>query len=356
MTHLFAGLVACMINLGLVPLIILAARRRGWFDAVNERKIHTGQIPRLGGVGITWAFGLTVLAASVFSGSVGKDALAYWPVGLAMLTVHLVGLADDFKDLAAKLKFVVHLAAAIVVAAAGYRFRSIFVPGYGELGLGLLSYPLTIVWIVGVINALNMIDGMDGLSGGISIIAAFSLGLLLLGRGYGTPALAAVALVGSLAGYLFYNYPPAKIFMGDSGSTFLGFTLAVLPLLDTSGAGGLWFWDGITVLLLPIYDVFAAMIRRARKGVGLMSPDRWHFHHKMLRLGLGTRAILAVAYAWCMGLGAVAVSALFLQPLTHWILTIAAWAALLAFFITLHYIKERALAQEERAEAERGRA
>jgi len=352
MANLYAGLVACILNIVAIPTIIFVARRRGWFDAVNERKIHTGQIPRLGGVGIFWSFAATLLLVSVFSTGSAKDALAFWPVGLAMVLVHVVGLLDDFKDLRAKLKFVVHLLAAIIVVAAGYRFRSIYIPVAGELRLGYLSYPLSVLWIVGVINALNMIDGMDGLSGGISIIGAFALGVMLLGRGLDTPAIAAVALVGALAGYLFYNFPPAKIFMGDSGSTFLGFALAVLPLLDRMGGGGFWFWDGITVLLLPIFDVFAAMIRRTRKGVSVMSPDRWHFHHKLLRLGLGTRAVLAVAYAICMGLGAVAISVLFVEPMLHFALVIASWAALLAFFIVLHYVKERSLAAVERAEAE----
>jgi len=352
MANLYAGLIACILNIIAIPIIILVASRRGWFDSVNARKIHTGQIPRLGGIGIFWSFACTLVLVAVFSRGAAKDALAYWPVGVALLLVHVVGLLDDFFDLKAKLKFAVHLAAAIIVVAAGYRFRTMFLPGFGEVGLGWWSYPLTVVWIVGVINALNMIDGMDGLSGGISIIGAFALGVILLEHGMGTPTVAAIALVGALAGYLFYNYPPAKIFMGDSGSTFLGFALAVLPLLDTSGGNGFWFYDGITVLLLPIYDVFAAMIRRTRKGVSMMSPDRWHFHHKMLRLGLGTRAVLAVAYAICMILGMVAISVLFLSPNAHFATVMVAWVALLVFFTVLHYVKERSLAEIERAECD----
>lgn len=350
MANLFAGLIACILDILAIPVILLIARKRGWFDEVNERKIHTGKIPRLGGIGIFWSFFVTLVFVALFSKGSLKDALDYWPVILAMLLVHLVGLVDDFRDLKARLKFLVHVAAAIVVVVAGYRFRTIFIPWLGAVELGWFSYPLTMVWIVGVINALNMIDGMDGLSGGISIIGAFALGLVLLETGRGTPSVAAIALVGSLAGYLFYNFPPARIFMGDSGSTFLGFALAVFPLLDRSGGGGMWFWDGITVLLLPIFDVFAAMIRRARKGVPMMSPDRWHFHHKLLRLGLGTRSVLAVAYAVCMALGAVAISVLFLEPAWHLALVLASWLGLLAFFTVLHFIKERSLGDEERAE------
>jgi len=350
MSNLYAGLIACILSILTMPLIMLVASRRGWFDPVGDRKIHTGLIPRLGGVGIFWSFAVTLVLTAILSRTPTREVFVYWPVAVGMLMVHLVGLYDDFKDLRARTKFLAHLSIAVLVVVAGYRFRTVYLPIFGVIELGVLSYPLTVVWIVGVINALNMIDGMDGLSGGISIIGAFALGLILFDRGGGLPAIAAVALVGSLAGYLFYNFPPAKIFMGDSGSTFLGFTLAVLPLLDQSGGNGFWFWDGITVLLLPVFDVFAAMIRRARKGVALMSADRWHFHHKLLRLGLGNRAILAVAYSICMVLGATAISVLFLPPLIHFILVIVLWVALLVFFTVLHYIKERSLAGEELAE------
>ena len=354
MANLYAGLIACILNIVAIPLIILVATRRGWFDKVESRKIHTGQIPRLGGIGIFWSFAITIVLVSIFSGSSAKDILSYWPIGVAMLLVHLVGLFDDFKDIRARFKFAAHLAAAIIVVAAGYRFRTIYIPIAGVVDFGIWSYPITVIWIVGVINALNMIDGMDGLSGGISVIGAFAFGLILMLRARSTPMAAAFALVGSLTGYLIYNFPPARIFMGDSGSTFLGFVLAVFPLLDKTGGRGFWFWDGVTILLLPIFDVFAAMIRRSRKGVSLMSPDRWHFHHKLLRLRLGTRAILTIAYGICMALGAVAISVLFLPPVAHLILLLSTWLALCAFFFVLHYVKERSLADVEQAEQKSG--
>lgn len=350
MSILYAGLIACILSILIMPLIMLVASRRGWYDPVSDRKIHTGLIPRLGGIGIFWSFTLTLVFIALVSKGSAKDALAFWPAALGMLMVHTVGLVDDFRDVRARYKLLVQILAASLVMAMGFRFRTVFLPGLGEISLGLLSYPLTMVWIVGVINAINMIDGMDGLSGGISIIGAFALGVVLLESGLRTPGIAAVAIVGALAGYLFYNFPPAKIFMGDSGSTFLGFTLAVLPLMDRTGGGGFWFWDGITVMLLPVFDVFAAMIRRTRKGMSMFSPDRWHFHHKLLRLGLGNRAVLAVAYAICMALGAVAISVLFLPPVAHLILVLVSWVVLLIFFTVLHYIKERSLGDEEQAE------
>ncbi|GAB1431795.1 MraY family glycosyltransferase [Spirochaetota bacterium] len=352
MALLFAGLVACLFNIVLIPLIILTAKKMDWYDQVNERKIHKGKIPRLGGAGIFVSFVVSIIAVSVFSVSSAKDILGFWPLIIALVIVFATGLVDDFKDLKASIKFVFHMAAAIIVCAAGYRFSFVYIPWFGNLSLGGFSWLLTLVWIVGVINAMNMIDGMDGLSGGIGIISAFSMGVILLGRGMHTPALAAIVLLGALTGYLFYNFPPAKIFMGDSGSTFLGFILAILPLIGARDHGALWLWNGITVLLLPVFDVFAAMIRRSRKGVDIMSPDNWHIHHKLLRLGLGTRGILAVVYAWCMGLGAVAISSLYLPALVHWVLTIVSWSLLTVFFMVLHFMKEHHLNEKGKTEEE----
>jgi len=352
MANLYAGLIAGILNIAAIPLIIFVATKRGWFDEVNDRKIHTGEISRLGGIGIFWSFAATLLLVSIFSRDAAKDALSYWPVGLALLVVHIVGLVDDFKDLRAKLKFSVHLAAALIVVVAGYRFRTVYLPFAGALNLGFWSYPLTIIWIVGVINALNMIDGMDGLSGGISIIGALAFALIFIQRQMGTPSVAAVALVGSLTAYLFYNFPPARIFMGDSGSTFLGFILALFPLLAIPGQAdsGLWFYDGITILLIPIFDSFAAIIRRLRQGLPIMSADKWHLHHKLLHLGMNVRSILAIIYALCMALGLAAASVLYLSPLLHWLVIMASWFSVGLFFTVLHFKKEKSLERADLAE------
>ncbi len=347
MANLYAGLIAGILNIAAIPLFILVAARRGWFDEVNAREIHTAEISRLGGVGIFWSFTATLLLVSFFSRDAAKDARSYWPVGLALLIVHGVGLVDDFKDLRAKLKFAVHLIAALIVVSAGYHFGTIYIPFAGVLELGFWSYPLTVIWIVGVINALNMIDGMDGLSGGISVIAALAFALIFMQRQMGTPAVAALALAGALAGYLFYNFPPARIFMGDSGSTFLGFILALFPLLAAPGQAdsGLWFYDGITILLIPIFDSFAAIIRRMRQGLPVMSADKWHLHHKLLHLGMSVRGILAVIYALCMALGLAASSVLYLSPMAHWLVIMVSWFSVGLFFTILHFKKEKSLEQ-----------
>jgi UDP-GlcNAc:undecaprenyl-phosphate GlcNAc-1-phosphate transferase len=347
MSNLFAGLIAGIISSIMIPCIIFTASRHGWFDTINPRKIHKREIPRLGGIGIFWAFLLTLVFRLLISKSFAEIMTEYWPVIGAMVLVHLIGLVDDFKDLNALIKFLMHCLAALVVVTFGFRFKTIYLPVWGVIELGWLSFVITPLWIVGVINAINMIDGLDGLSGGISIIAAFAFGLIFLETNNVFPAFLCIALVGSLVGYLFYNFPPAKIFMGDSGSTFLGFTLAIFPLLDRSGGNGFCLLNGITILLLPVFDVFAAIFRRIKQRVSPLTADSWHFHHKLLKMGLGNRAILAIAYTICMILAAVAISGLLFSALIHFITTITAWLMLLSLFIALHYAKENILEAEK---------
>ena len=154
-----------------IPVILLTARKRGWFDEVNERKIHTGKIPRLGGVGIFWSFFVTLALVALFSKGSAKDLLAYWPVGAAMLIVHVVGLVDDFRSLKARLKFLVHVAAAVIVAAAGYRFRTIFVPWVGAVELGWLSYVIT-SYSIHYTKLYEGFAGLDGLEAWTPLVSA----------------------------------------------------------------------------------------------------------------------------------------------------------------------------------------
>jgi UDP-GlcNAc:undecaprenyl-phosphate GlcNAc-1-phosphate transferase len=311
----FAALISCAINLGLTPFILWISHKKGWFDSSNHRKIHSGNIPRLGGVGMFLSFALSIaFVGSLFSGASHEPwASAYWPLAVSLVAMHGLGLADDFLDLRALLKFAIQLGAAILVASSGFVFRAIPVPFSAQLiELGWVSYPLTVLWIVGVTNALNLIDGMDGLAGGVSLVAGLTMGILLSGGsgGAGFGAMAAFCMMGAIAGFLFYNFPPARLFMGDSGSLLLGFTLAVLPLIDApSGARpSIDIWQAATILFVPILDTFGAMIRRRMKGISFFTPDKHHIHHNLLRLGLTERPILGIIYGACMILGATAIA------------------------------------------------
>lgn len=342
MKYLLFALVSGFVSLLLQPLIILISKKKNWFDKPDERKIHTTQISRLGGIGIFIAFLISLGTALIVSQELLRELSNHFPVLIGMAIVFAIGLLDDFFNVHALVRFIIQVTVALWLTLWGYRFTSLWFPGMRLIMLGWISYPVTILWIVGVINAINMIDGMDGLCGGISLIALFSFGLILMDRSQSFAASMATILAGSIVGYLFYNFPPAKIFMGDSGSNLLGFALAILPLMETQSVSkGTMVWIAPTVLLLPIFDVFAAMLRRIRQGKSIMTPDKWHIHHKLLHLGFSTRSILAMIYSTCMVLGAIGILELYFSPMAHWIVLIASWGMLLLLFIILHYLKEK---------------
>jgi UDP-GlcNAc:undecaprenyl-phosphate GlcNAc-1-phosphate transferase len=335
------GLLAGFVSICLTPLVIRISNRHGWYDDPSDpRKIHDGKVPRLGGIAMFWAFIITVTLATLIGSRSSQDAPwgpVYLPVTLSLILVHATGLIDDFRDLRARYKLIVQALAAILVISMDFRFRSLPIGG-GIFELGWASYPITFLWIVGIMNAINMIDGLDGLAAGVSIIAAFAYGVIYTKLGLLYPAITAFALVGAILGFLFYNFPKAKIFMGDSGSLFLGFSLALLPLLHKSAypaeAGIL---PGITVLIVPIFDVFAAMLRRMHRGQSVMEPDREHVHHKLMDLGFDPRQILALIYGVCFFLAGVVLGGLFLPVgIQFWVL-IAVWALCLGLFLAIHY-------------------
>lgn len=347
MNYIFlSALGASLLCLSIIPLVIYLAGKNKWFDEVNERKIHSGNIARLGGIGIFWSFAISFTVVSlIFS----KDASLlpwgekYWVASLSLIVIHVMGLADDFLNLKARFRIVIQVLLAAAVTVAGFRFNNVFIPFVNiNLELGWFSYILTGIWLVGITNAINFIDGLDGLSGGISIIASATYGIIFIENGDVFSALMAFTLVGSLTAYLFYNFPPARIFMGDSGSTFLGFILALLPLLGKQTVNSnVTLWIAITILLVPIFDTFAAIWRRKKKGVSPFSPDRFHLHHKLMNLGFSTRQILAIVYAVCMALGGVAVSSVYLDNSITILLVIAAWFICTVLFTVLHYLKEK---------------
>ncbi len=344
MYSLYAAIIACFLNLILTPIIIYVAHRKKWFDPVDERKIHKGSIPRLGGIGIFWTSFASILASTLiqlFSPAASIE-MAFIPVMVGMLIIHILSLVDDFRGLSAWLRLFIQIGVALLLCYFDFRFHAVWLPGFGVWTLPLwVSWGLTIAWVVGVINAMNMIDGMDGLCGGIAIIASCTYGIIYLLRGEALPSLYAFALVGALAGFLFYNFPPAKIFMGDSGSTFVGFMMAYLPLLSRSAEHyDIQFYFGASIALVPIYDTFAAIWRRLKAGVSIMAPDKGHLHHKLLAMGIGRRAILSLVYTVCMGLGAVAILSIFIPRLSFFILIVATWALMLGLFFTLHFVKE----------------
>jgi UDP-GlcNAc:undecaprenyl-phosphate GlcNAc-1-phosphate transferase len=253
-----------------------------------------------------------------------------------------MGLVDDFHNLRARLKFIVQLAAATLVTVGGFTISTVRIPGLGTYSLGLFSYPITVLWIVAISNAINLVDGVDGLAGGISAFAALSLGLVSLVQGHPIPALFAFALLGAVIGFLAFNFPPARIFMGDSGSLLLGCVLASLPLLATPGETSISdLFAPATVLLIPILDTVSAVVRRVKGRRAILSPDKEHIHHKLLALGWKETSILAIVYGFCLCFGVAAFGSMFLARGAALALLGSVWVAALIAFAVLNSATRR---------------
>jgi UDP-GlcNAc:undecaprenyl-phosphate GlcNAc-1-phosphate transferase len=341
---LLAAAGAFLLNLLILPLVLRLAHRHKWYDRPNSRKIHTGLIPRMGGPGLFLSFILAaVLAALALPRLAGGRLLEPRFAALfgGMAIVHLVGLYDDFKNLSALWKFVLQLAAAAIITSGGFLIRSVTLPYLGSINLGLAAYPLTAVWLVGIANAVNLIDGMDGLAGGIGAFAAAAMGTIALLQGSARGAVLSFALFGALLAFLLFNFPPARIFMGDSGSLFLGLTLAALPLaggIPRSAAFGSLIVP-VTLLTVPILDTATAILRRLRHRRSIISPDKQHIHHKLLAMGLSERQILTVIYGLCAYLALVSVTSVVLPKEINVYLIVVVWVGSLLGYWVLSYLE-----------------
>jgi UDP-GlcNAc:undecaprenyl-phosphate GlcNAc-1-phosphate transferase len=306
----FSGALAAAVML--TPRVRDAARRLGWLDhALSARKIHGQPIPRVGGVAIVAAF-LAALAASLAVNAGARQLVAADPQRAAGLLIGALGAAalgvyDDLLGAGARKKFVVQFVIGALAYGLGFRLDSIVVPVLGTLELGALGAPLTLLWFAGVMNALNLVDGLDGLAAGVAFIAIAVVFAIAAGGGNGLAMLFAAALGGAVLGFLVFNFNPASIFMGDSGSLFLGFVLAATSIeTSETTSAAVELLVPIVLLGLPIMDTLLAMGRRALRGVPLFSADRGHIHHRLLARGLSQRQAVLVLYGFAALLGLVA--------------------------------------------------
>lgn len=337
---------AFIINLYLTPILIFFSHKHGIFDKIDDRKVHTEDTSRLGGIGIFTSFLLSALISPVLVRLIlGSEVIFHQPqikmpfLIASVSIIFITGILDDFAEIRARYKLVGQFVASILAIFGGALITRIGIPFSAQtLELGYFAIPLTICWYIGISNSVNLIDGIDGQSSGISIIAAIVYGFVFLLHGQLLPSIICFALVGSLFGYLFFNFPPAKIFMGDSGSLFLGFILALLPIA-TFPQSGTSLVLPMTMLAIPIFDVIAAIWRRMREKRDIFSPDRFHVHHKMMNMGMNNRNILAVIYGLCLLLGSSAIIFESYQG-NRLLYVLPAWCVIAIFFIFLHY-KER---------------
>ncbi|WP_442602588.1 glycosyltransferase family 4 protein [Paenibacillus sp. KN14-4R] len=320
--YLIGFVVACVISLLLTPLVKRFAFRVGAVDAPNERKVHSRIMPRLGGLAIFLAFVGAYFVISPVLNSYNPEA------GLALLlgggVVVLTGALDDRFQISPRYKLLGQLIAAIIVVSFGLVIDLSSLPFIGDwlAGKDWISIPITIIWIIGVSNAINLIDGLDGLSAGVSGIATSTilvLAIILPSSTGVTVALLSVILLGSIVGFLFYNIHPAKIFMGDSGSLFLGFALATLSILGFKQATVVSLLIPILILGVPLSDTAFAILRRIVNKTPISAPDKSHLHHCFLQLGFSHRVTVWIIYgiSCVFALSAIVCSILLAQS-TRW--------------------------------------
>lgn len=295
---------AFLISVIATPIVRRVVLQLGWVDAAGRthRKVHARDIPRLGGVAIVLAFLASVIGAIALSHAIDASDLfgnARLAIGFlaGATTIALLGVYDDINGSSATIKLTFQSLAAITVIACGFLIERIDLPLLPGFELGLFAYPVSLLWIVGVTNAVNLIDGLDGLAAGISLIGVMPVAAVALATGQMPLALVALALSGALLGFLVHNFHPAKIFMGDTGSMFLGFTLAVITAHTAQKVSVVASLTApVIALALPILDTLLAMTRRAAAGRPVFSPDREHIHHRLLRRGLSHRGVVLTMY------------------------------------------------------------
>ncbi|MET3576797.1 glycosyltransferase family 4 protein [Bhargavaea ullalensis] len=284
-------IVAFVAAILLTPIVKWLAVRLGAVDRPNHRKVHQRIMPRMGGLAIYGAFlvGYFILRPE------SEYATAIL-IGASIIV--LIGLLDDLMELSAKAKMAGQLlAAGIVVFYGGLDIDFINLPFGGQIDFGYLSIPLTLLWIVGVTNAINLIDGLDGLAAGVSTIALITLAVMASFMDNLFVVAVAAILAASCAGFLVFNFHPAKIFMGDVGSLFLGFMIAVLALTGFKNVTMISLIIPIIILGVPLSDTFFAIVRRIRMKQPISAPDKSHLHHCLLKAGFSHRQSVLIIYA-----------------------------------------------------------
>ncbi|GAV19896.1 UDP-GlcNAc:undecaprenyl-phosphate GlcNAc-1-phosphate transferase [Mariprofundus micogutta] len=320
---------AVLLTLLVMPLVFRLAERLGAVDHPNERKVHAHVVPRMGGL----AFLISLLLIPFTMLDITPATQGFL---LGLFIVGFTGMADDMFEISPKLKFLGIIAGAIVFLVmsdtAINDLGDLF--GIGNIETGWFAIPLTLLAMVGFINALNLSDGLDGLAAGIALIAVFFLGSFALIIGDHHSLMVAVVLIGSMIGFLYFNSHPARIFMGDTGSLILGFVLAALSLmLLKSGEGEVISPISMGILLgLPLSDTIYVMVRRVLQRKSPFLPDKTHFHHRLIDLGLSHAGVVGVFYGLIFIYGCVAV---FFSGSAEWLQSLVLLALIVTTYLGL---------------------
>ena len=326
--HVLAFMIALGMALILTPAVIAFARQTGALDKPDARKVHVRPIPRIGGIGIYAAFMASILVQLIFADVTPEFMTSLIGLMIGGTIIVAIGIIDDYCDLPAKVKLLGQIfAAAVLVISFDVRIDVITDPFGDYIYLEFLAIPATIFWVVGLTNTVNLIDGLDGLAAGVSSIAAVTIFLVAMEEGIPFVAMVTAALAGAAVGFLYYNFNPARIFMGDTGSMFLGFMLAGISVVGAvKSAATIALIVPILALGLPILDTTFAIVRRARNHRPIFKPDKGHLHHRLLAHGFTQKQAVLLMYvvSALFGLCAIALTAVSTQAAALIILIVAA--------------------------------
>jgi UDP-GlcNAc:undecaprenyl-phosphate/decaprenyl-phosphate GlcNAc-1-phosphate transferase len=357
--YLSPFVIAALIAGGLTYYVKIVANKLHLVDEPAPRKIHSVAVPRLGGVAIVLAFLIVLIGYTLATPRLTFSPYTFWVIDkrllgvvVGLLILLVVGILDDIRGVKAWKKFIWHVVAAGSVIVGGISISYLRLPFGAHIDLTNLQIPiqlfsgtyhfvvwgdlLAIFWIVLVINTLNFLDGLDGLASGISVITALVIFFLSLSLGQGANALLALLIAGVAFGFLPWNFNPAKIFMGDSGSMALGFLLGVLSIISGGKLA-----TAFLVLGIPVLDVGWVILRRLISGKSPFSADKGHIHHRLLTAGLTQRQAVILLYLVASGFGTVAVMAGTQGKIRATILLIILMIVLAIALVFLEYRKKR---------------
>jgi len=342
--YLAAFVISLVVVLILTPIVNRIGHMTGYVDQPNERKIHKRPMVRLGGVAIFMGFVIalvTVWLLGAFGIPPYEKEWEVWGVVIGALFFFIIGLADDLFSLSPASRLFLQTVVASLSWYWGVRVDFLSLPFVGGLfDLGWFSLPITIIWLVGMTNAINWIDGVDGLAAGVAGISAVILLIvsLFVGQQAAGAALIAAALAGGCLGFLRYNFNPAKIFMGDGGSYFIGFTLAgvgVIGLVKSFAVTAILL--PYLILAVPIVDMSVVIISRLSQGSSPFRADKRHLHHRLLNAGVSQRMTVLFIYALTLWVGSLALG--FSNVPSGWGFAIA--STVLLFYVSWKIWRER---------------
>lgn len=296
-----AFIISSLTTLLVTPILIVISKRLNVIDRPNNRKIHSQAKPTLGGLAIFAG----VLAGFLYLQPFHEHMLAIIIGACIML---LTGLIDDLIDLKPLYKLIGQIASAIVVVSSGLIIDKMTIPFIGTVSLGGLGVIMTILWIVAASNAINLIDGLDGLAAGVSAIGLSSVLVMAILDAQVIVIYLTIILIGSCLGFLYHNFYPSKIFMGDTGALFLGYSIAIVSMLGLFK--NVAFFSSLVpmiVLAIPIFDTIHAIIRRRMSNRSIASADKNHLHYELMKMGYSHRVSVLIIYAFSIFFGLMAI-------------------------------------------------